>query len=48
MKDENKNKQETARGSGAYDMIYCPECGAHVIHESGCAVCPSCGWGLCG
>ena len=46
MKDESKNKQETARGSGAY--VYCPECGAHVIHESGCITCPVCGWSVCG
>jgi len=27
--------------------VYCPECGTLVIHESGCVVCPSCGWFLC-
>lgn len=47
MKDESKNKQETARGSGTYDYVHCPECDAHVIHESGCITCPVCGWSMC-
>ncbi len=32
----------------AKQSVYCPECGAPVVHESGCVVCPSCGWGMCG
>lgn len=26
----------------------CPECAAPVVRQSGCATCPSCGWGKCG
>jgi uncharacterized Zn finger protein (UPF0148 family) len=25
----------------------CPECKTKVVHESGCASCPNCGWGAC-
>ena len=32
---------------GAHDYVYCPECGAPVVHEAGCVVCYSCGWALC-
>ena len=41
-------KQEIMKRQSAHDYVYCPECGAKVIHESGCVVCQSCGWGLCG
>lgn len=41
-------KQEVIKRQSAHDYVYCPECGAKVMHESGCVVCPSCGWGLCG
>ena len=26
----------------------CPECGFGLVAASGCAYCPSCGWGKCG
>ena len=26
----------------------CPDCGARVTHESGCATCHACGYSLCG
>lgn len=26
----------------------CPECGARIEHEGGCAVCRNCGWSKCG
>jgi len=26
----------------------CPDCGARLIHESGCVYCRVCGWGRCG
>lgn len=26
----------------------CPECGAKLIHESGCPWCSFCGWSQCG
>lgn len=26
----------------------CPECDGPVVKASGCASCPSCGWGKCG
>ena len=41
-------KQKITEKQGAHDYVYCPECGSPVIHESGCVVCPSCGWSLCG
>lgn len=25
----------------------CPECGGHLVFESGCATCPYCGWSKC-
>jgi len=28
--------------------ITCPECGAVLQHESGCAICMTCGWSPCG
>ena len=28
--------------------ITCPDCGAKLIFQGGCAVCPSCGWSMCG
>ena len=43
-----KKKEEIMKKQGAHDYVYCPECGAKVIHESGCVTCPSCGWGMCG
>lgn len=30
------------------DKNKCPECGAEIIHESGCMSCPSCGFSRCG
>ena len=30
------------------DKNKCPECGAKIIHESGCMSCPSCGFSRCG
>ena len=44
----DKMKQTIINKQGTHDYVYCPECGSPVIHESGCVVCPSCGWGLCG
>ena len=50
----DKMKQTIINKQGAHDYVkslrypYCPECGARVVHESGCVVCPSCGWGMCG
>ncbi len=26
----------------------CPDCGAGMIRQSGCSVCPGCGYGCCG
>jgi hypothetical protein len=26
----------------------CPDCGGHLVHEGGCAICRSCGWSECG
>lgn len=26
----------------------CPECGAPIVHASGCTLCVRCGWGRCG
>ena len=43
-----EKKKEVIKKQGAHDYVYCPECGAKVIHESGCVTCPSCGWGMCG
>lgn len=29
-------------------MKFCPECGAPVVHEGGCVICPECGFSKCG
>ncbi len=45
---------EKHRGKDAeitYDiakMKFCPECGAPVIHEGGCVICPECAFSKCG
>ena len=26
----------------------CPECGANLIFQDGCVLCPECGWSKCG
>ena len=28
-------------------MRFCPECGAAVVHEGGCVICPQCGFSKC-
>jgi len=43
-----KKKEEIMKKQGAHDYVYCPECGSPVAHESGCIVCYSCGWSICG
>ena len=38
-----------ASASGeASRMRFCPECGAAIVHEGGCVICPDCGYSLCG
>jgi len=44
---EDVVKEEIIKKQSAHDYVYCPECGARVIHESGCVTCPVCGWSLC-
>jgi ribonucleoside-diphosphate reductase alpha chain len=39
----NGKQKESARSS--YDV--CPDCGGRVQHDSGCVVCPSCGFSKC-
>ena len=39
--EADDNKQ-----TGAHDYVFCPECGAPVIHESGCVTCPVCVWSI--
>ena len=43
----DKMKQTIINKQGAH-YVFCPECGSPVIHESGCIVCYSCGWSICG
>ncbi|MFQ5706243.1 MAG: adenosylcobalamin-dependent ribonucleoside-diphosphate reductase [bacterium] len=38
--------QETT-GSGAVEIVTCPDCGSSVTHEMGCVVCYHCGWSKC-
>jgi len=45
--DVNEGEKQNFIQAGI-DFVYCPECGAPVIHESGCVICVSCGWALCG
>lgn len=45
---EDVVKEEIIKKQSAHDYVYCPECGAPVVHEAGCVVCYSCGWALCG
>lgn len=38
-----------------YDEMYyrslaeglCPKCGAELVNEGGCSMCPECGWSAC-
>ena len=30
------------------DTEFCPDCGGQLIHQEGCALCPCCGYSLCG
>lgn len=44
-------KREKEPGEITYEasrMKFCPECGAPVIHEGGCVICPECGFSKCG
>ncbi len=34
-------------GPGPKSLATCPECGATVVHESGCLTCKHCGWSKC-
>ena len=29
------------------NLEFCPDCGGRIQHESGCMVCPSCGYSKC-
>ncbi len=50
-RDGSKSGQvlAVAAGSGATAPAgeRCPECGAEVLRQQGCAVCRSCGWSVC-
>ena len=37
-----------AAASDVIRMRFCPECGAAIVHEGGCVVCPNCGYSKCG
>jgi hypothetical protein len=28
-------------------IVYCPECGAELVPDGHCNVCPECGWSAC-
>lgn len=44
QKEQSKNTvSNTLKPAGSK----CPECGATLIHESGCVQCPDCGWSRC-
>ncbi|MDI6601248.1 MAG: vitamin B12-dependent ribonucleotide reductase [Thermoanaerobacteraceae bacterium] len=60
MKDEEESIEEvsmtsedcdcdvdTKEGSGIHTSV-CPECGSKIEHESGCVICPNCGYSKCG
>jgi ribonucleoside-diphosphate reductase alpha chain len=38
----------SAAAGEAPRMRFCPECGAAIVHEGGCVICPDCGYSLCG
>ncbi len=45
------NERKKEPGEITYEasrMKFCPECGAPVIHEGGCVICPECGFSKCG
>ena len=52
------NKQQTTEQQGVCNISAgatgegaqtgCPDCGADLRHEGGCAVCQSCGYSQCG
>jgi len=37
----------TKNGSAVSAITTCPECGATVVHETGCVTCYQCGWSRC-
>lgn len=58
MKEEDDNMEEinatpedcaldTETGLENYVSV-CPECGSRIEHESGCVICPNCGYSKCG
>ena len=44
-KDANGRLSNGIGTSGA--LMACPDCGGTILHESGCATCPSCGFSKC-
>ncbi len=45
LKKHFGNGEQGVNGQNVYDV--CPDCGGRVQHDSGCVVCPSCGFSKC-
>ncbi|TZE80705.1 ribonucleotide reductase N-terminal alpha domain-containing protein [Calorimonas adulescens] len=45
---ENINYNPDNSGTPRINTVTCPECGSKIEHESGCVICPNCGYSKCG
>jgi ribonucleoside-diphosphate reductase alpha chain len=43
----NGSREEQVMTTGTTELTHCPECGAALKHEGGCATCPNCGYSVC-
>ena len=41
------SRDEQVLTTGTTELTHCPECGAALKHEGGCATCPNCGYSVC-
>jgi ribonucleoside-diphosphate reductase alpha chain len=41
------SREEQVMTTGTTELTHCPECGAVLKHEGGCATCPNCGYSVC-
>jgi hypothetical protein len=44
-----KKKHEDSKSEHTKsEQRFCPVCGGEIIPQSGCEICPVCGWSKCG
>jgi ribonucleoside-diphosphate reductase alpha chain len=41
------SREEQVMTTGTTELTHCPECGAALNHEGGCATCPNCAYSVC-